>query len=132
MKILLLGKNDQAGRELQRSLAPLGELVALDRQKVDGLFGDLPDLLRLSKELETLSVIADQIGVPTGADPIADVTALAIQRIRTRKEFPGIRYVLAELANRHRTECLGSSQAADKYKKQNCSFNEQHFLLWLS
>ncbi len=31
MKILLLGKNGQVGWELQRSLAPLGELLALDR-----------------------------------------------------------------------------------------------------
>ena len=30
MKILLLGKNGQVGWELQRSLAPLGEIVALD------------------------------------------------------------------------------------------------------
>jgi dTDP-4-dehydrorhamnose reductase len=30
MKILLLGKNGQVGWELQRSLAPLGELVACD------------------------------------------------------------------------------------------------------
>ena len=30
MKILLLGKNGQVGWELQRSLAPLGELLALD------------------------------------------------------------------------------------------------------
>ena len=30
MKILLLGKGGQVGWELQRSLAPLGELVALD------------------------------------------------------------------------------------------------------
>lgn len=30
MKILLLGKNGQVGWELQRSLAPLGEVVALD------------------------------------------------------------------------------------------------------
>ena len=31
MKILLLGKNGQVGRELQRSLVPLGEVLALDR-----------------------------------------------------------------------------------------------------
>ena len=31
MKILLLGKNGQVGWELQRSLQPLGEVVALDR-----------------------------------------------------------------------------------------------------
>ena len=31
MKILLLGKNGQLGWELQRSLAPLGEVIAIDR-----------------------------------------------------------------------------------------------------
>ncbi|MCE0489467.1 dTDP-4-dehydrorhamnose reductase [Pantoea sp. Mb-10] len=31
MKILLLGKNGQVGWELQRALAPLGEVIALDR-----------------------------------------------------------------------------------------------------
>jgi len=42
MKILLLGKNGQVGQALQRTLAPLGELVALDRtQDSDGLCGDL-------------------------------------------------------------------------------------------
>ena len=43
MKILLLGKNGQVGWELQRSLAPLGEVVALDRQGAAGLCGDLAD-----------------------------------------------------------------------------------------
>ncbi len=33
MKILLFGKNGQVGWELQRSLAPLGELVALDSRQ---------------------------------------------------------------------------------------------------
>jgi dTDP-4-dehydrorhamnose reductase len=42
MKILLLGKNGQVGQALQRTLAPLGELVALDRNSSsDGLCGDL-------------------------------------------------------------------------------------------
>ena len=46
MKVLLLGKNGQVGWELQRSLAPLGELVALDRHSMlaDGGCGDLHDL----------------------------------------------------------------------------------------
>jgi len=43
MKILLLGKSGQIGWELQRSLAPLGELVALDRHSTD-LCGDLANL----------------------------------------------------------------------------------------
>ena len=35
MKILLFGKGGQVGWELQRSLAPLGELVALDFDSTD-------------------------------------------------------------------------------------------------
>ncbi len=46
LKILLLGKNGQVGWELQRSLAPLGEVLALDRHST-GYCGDLskPDQL---------------------------------------------------------------------------------------
>ena len=40
MKILLLGKNGQVGWELQRSLAPLGEVLALDRHSTQDC-GDL-------------------------------------------------------------------------------------------
>ena len=40
MKILLLGKNGQVGWELQRSLAPLGEVLALDRHSTE-YCGDL-------------------------------------------------------------------------------------------
>ena len=218
MKILLLGKNGQVGWELQRSLAPLGELIALDRHTVDGLSGDLSDLdalratirqvkpdvivnaaaytavdkaeseqeladrvngkasqvmaeeaaslnawlvhystdyvfsgegldpwqetdavnpvnyygasklageqaiiasgckhlifrtswvyaargnnfaktmLRLAKDRESLSVICDQIGAPTGADLIADVTASAIQQVRKRNELGGLYHLSA-------------------------------------
>ena len=34
-KILLIGKNGQVGWELQRTLAPLGEVIAMDRQALD-------------------------------------------------------------------------------------------------
>jgi len=40
MKILLLGPNGQVGWELQRSLAPLGEVLALDRHSTEAC-GDL-------------------------------------------------------------------------------------------
>ena len=218
MKILLLGKNGQVGWELQRSLAPLGQLIALDRHPVDGLSGDLSDLdglratirqvrpdiivnaaaytavdkaeteteladrvnghatqvmaeeaatlgawlvhystdyvfsgqgstawtetdavspvnhygasklageraiidsgckhlifrtswvygargnnfaktmLRLAKDRETLSVIADQIGAPTGADLIADVTAQALKQVVQRPELAGLYHLAA-------------------------------------
>ncbi|AZD09726.1 dTDP-4-dehydrorhamnose reductase [Pseudomonas chlororaphis] len=218
MKILLLGKNGQVGWELQRSLAPLGELIALDRHMVDGLCGDLSDLevlratirqakpdiivnaaaytavdkaeseteladrvngvassvlaqeaallgawlihystdyvfngqgatpwqetdaaapvnhygssklageqaiiasgckylifrtswvygargnnfaktmLRLAKDREVLNVISDQIGAPTGAELIADVTALAIVQVMQRPELAGLYHLAA-------------------------------------
>ncbi|HXD07980.1 MAG TPA: dTDP-4-dehydrorhamnose reductase [Burkholderiaceae bacterium] len=41
MQILLLGKNGQLGWELQRALAPLGRLIALDRHGDGELCGDL-------------------------------------------------------------------------------------------
>lgn len=48
MKILLLGKNGQVGWELQRSLAPLGEVLALDRHST-GVCGDLSQPERLAQ-----------------------------------------------------------------------------------
>lgn len=218
MKILLLGKNGQVGWELQRSLAPLGALIALDRHVVDDLCGDLSDLdslratirkvkpdfivnaaaytavdkaegeielayrlngeacrvmaeeavsqgawlihyssdyvfngqgtkpweesdtvaplnhygaskaageqaiidsgckylifrtswcysargsnfaktmLKLARERETLSVIADQIGAPTGAELISDVTAQAIRCVLLRPELAGVYHLAA-------------------------------------
>lgn len=44
MKILLTGKNGQVGFELQRALAPLGEIAAVDHQECDL---SNPDALRL-------------------------------------------------------------------------------------
>lgn len=51
MKILLLGKNGQVGWELQRSLAPLGELLALDRKDVGGDISDLSALTQIIRDV---------------------------------------------------------------------------------
>lgn len=53
MKILLFGKGGQVGWELQRSLAPLGELIALDRHS-QGLCGDLSKLQGLAEAIRTV------------------------------------------------------------------------------
>jgi len=49
MKILLLGKNGQVGWELQRSLAPLGEVIALGSDSAD--FTDLESLAKTVREI---------------------------------------------------------------------------------
>ncbi|KPF68707.1 dTDP-4-dehydrorhamnose reductase [beta proteobacterium AAP99] len=57
-RILLLGKNGQVGWELQRALAPLGELIALDRQPThwrgEPVVGDLG-------QAETLAAALDHV-----------------------------------------------------------------------
>ena len=53
MRILLLGKNGQVGWELQRSLAPLGELIALDRHSTD-YCGDLSQPDAVAQTVKTL------------------------------------------------------------------------------
>lgn len=213
MKILLLGKNGQVGWELQRSLAPLGELVALgsdrgDFTDLDGIIGIVrsvcPDvivnaaaytavdkaesepelartinalapavlareacrlnallvhystdyvfdgsgdkpwvetdptgplnvygatklegeqligqsgcrhlvfrtswvygarggnfaktMLRLGRERDSLKVIDDQVGAPTGADLLADITAHAIRTARQHREVSGLYHLVA-------------------------------------
>jgi dTDP-4-dehydrorhamnose reductase len=54
VKILLLGKNGQVGWELQRALAPLGELIALDRLGSREYCGDLTDIKGLRDTLNSI------------------------------------------------------------------------------
>ena len=66
MKILLFGKNGQVGWELQRSLAPLGDIVALDHD-----------------------------GAPTGAELLADVTAHAARMTLADPALAGTYHLVA-------------------------------------
>jgi len=95
MKILLLGKNGQVGWELQRSLSPLGELVALDRagDAARSLCGDLQDLDGLRATVMALrpDVIVNA-AAHTAVDKAQSETALAR---RLNAEAPA---VLAEAA----------------------------------
>lgn len=55
-------------------------------------------MLRLAKERERLTVIDDQIGAPTGADLLADVTAHAIRAVGSvggRPELAGLYHLVA-------------------------------------
>ena len=68
MKILLLGKNGQVGWELQRSLAPLGNVTALDRHSTD-FCGDLGNLAGLR---ETVQRLRPQVIVNAAAHTAVD------------------------------------------------------------
>ena len=68
MKILLFGKNGQVGWELQRSLAPLGELVALDVDSRE-LCGDLTDPDGL---IQTVRAVAPDVIVNAAAHTAVD------------------------------------------------------------
>ena len=69
MKILLFGKNGQVGWELQRSLAPLGDLIALDKESTD-LCGDLTDLGGIAK---TIRSVAPDVIVNAAAHTAVDM-----------------------------------------------------------
>ena len=69
MKILLLGKNGQVGWELQRALAPLGELIALDFDSPGPLSADFS---RPESLAATVRAVAPQIIVNAAAHTAVD------------------------------------------------------------
>ena len=69
MKILLLGKNGQVGWELQRALAPLGELVALDFDSPGPLSADFSKPESLAA---TVQAVRPQIIVNAAAHTAVD------------------------------------------------------------
>jgi dTDP-4-dehydrorhamnose reductase len=52
-------------------------------------------MLRLAAERESLTVIDDQWGAPTGADLIADVTAIALRRLQQEIDLSGLYHLVA-------------------------------------
>ncbi len=108
LRILLLGKNGQVGWELQRSLAPLGTLIALDRSGQPGadpthaepphtepfLCGDLADLDGLAR---TVRAVQPHVIVNAAAYTAVDhAESDAEQARRINAEAPGL---LAQLAH---------------------------------
>ncbi|MDD2810986.1 dTDP-4-dehydrorhamnose reductase [Rhodoferax sp.] len=79
MKILLLGKNGQVGWELQRSLAPLGELIALDRHSTSHC-GDLSYLTGLA---DTVQAIRPDVIVNAAAHTAVDKAESEPDLVRT-------------------------------------------------
>ena len=87
MKILLFGKSGQVGWELQRSLTPLGELIALDvdsRQQCG-------DFTRLDDMAQTVRAIAPDVIVNAAAYTAVDKAESEPELVRTINVLaPGI------------------------------------------
>lgn len=98
MKVLLFGKGGQVGWELQRSLAPLGELVAVDfdpKGNPDGLCGNFSDLPGLAK---TIQIVKPEVIVNAAAHTAVDKAESEPDFARTLNALaPG---VLANEANK--------------------------------
>ncbi|HEY8094532.1 MAG TPA: dTDP-4-dehydrorhamnose reductase [Methylobacter sp.] len=93
-KILLFGKGGQVGWELQRSLAPLGELVALDADSRE-LCGDFTNLEGIA---QTIRAVAPDIIVNAAAHTAVDKAESEAEFARTINALaPG---VLAQEAKR--------------------------------
>lgn len=80
-----LGVYGQSKLAGEQALAASGASYQVFRTSwVYGLHGNnfLKTMLRLAKQKDSLSVVADQYGAPTSAALIADVTALAVRALR--------------------------------------------------
>ena len=87
MKILLFGKNGQIGWELQRSLTPLGKLIALDRHSME-LCGDLGNLRGLA---ETVRQVRPDVIVNAAAHTAVDKAESEPELARTLNALaPGV------------------------------------------
>ena len=87
MKILLFGKGGQVGWELQRSLAPLGELVALDHDSSEhcGDFSNLPGLV------DTVRNVKPDVIVNAAAHTAVDKAESETELVRTLNALaPGV------------------------------------------
>lgn len=91
MKILLLGSNGQVGWELQRSLAPLGEVVALQRETAanpSGLCGNLEDVQALAR---TVRAVAPTVIVNAAAYTAVDrAESDADRALKVNATAPGL------------------------------------------
>jgi dTDP-4-dehydrorhamnose reductase len=96
MKILLLGKNGQVGWELQRSLAPLGELIALGSASQD-YCGDFTDLAGIA---ETIKAIKPDVIVNAAAHTAVDKAESEPELARTLNALaPGVLAKESKLLN---------------------------------
>jgi dTDP-4-dehydrorhamnose reductase len=96
MKILLFGKGGQVGWELQRSLAPLGEIIALDHDSKE-LCGDFTNLKGIA---ETITTVKPYVIVNAAAHTAVDKAESEPDLVRTLNALaPGVLAQEAKRAN---------------------------------
>ncbi len=96
MKVLLFGKSGQVGWELQRSLAPLGEIVALDADSSE-LCGDFTNPEEISA---TIRAVSPDVIVNAAAHTAVDKAESEPDLVRTINALsPGILAREAKSAN---------------------------------
>lgn len=96
MRILLFGCRGQLGSELCRVLAPLGDLIPLDRRGQDGLVGDLTDLEGIGRAVRVVApAVVVNAAAYTAVDRAESEQALAY---RINGAAPG---ALAAACNAH-------------------------------
>lgn len=93
------GRSKLAGEVALRSACP--ESIIFRTSWVVGVHGAnfAKTMLRLAKERDNLKIVADQVGAPTSAALIADVTAQVLGRLRreSRSGFPfGVYHLAAD------------------------------------
>ena len=81
----------------QAVMAPGGDVLVFRTSWVYAARGAnfAKTMIRLAREREALSVVADQTGAPTGAELIADVTAQAVVRARVSSSVCGLFHLVA-------------------------------------
>jgi dTDP-4-dehydrorhamnose reductase len=89
------GSTKLEGEQAIRTLG--GKHIILRTSWVYGARGNnfAKTMLRLARERDHLTVIDDQIGAPTGADLLADVTAHLIRAARRHPELGGLYHLVA-------------------------------------
>ncbi|MGH8675519.1 MAG: dTDP-4-dehydrorhamnose reductase [Burkholderiales bacterium] len=116
MRILLIGRNGQLGWELERALAPLGEVIALDRAQLD--LSDAAAIRRVTRDAAP-GIIVNAAGY-TAVDRAESEPALAAS---INGLAPGI---LGEEARRcdallvhYSTDYVFDGEKADPYREED-------------
>ena len=75
-------------------------------------------MLRLARERDRLTVIDDQIGAPTGAELLADITAHAIRTVQSRPDLAGLYHLTASGETSWHGYASHVIEYARKYEKE--------------